>query len=135
MMACECRHPTISQEFAALKSKLILTTSYKVTSWSIVRDPTTKQLVYDIAFKRLATESSIDTVFQRPWTEEVEDYGRYKRLKRGARERRLEAARLASQSHPGVVVTASDGTTDDPWAVRADSVGSVVVLSQVHHGG
>jgi hypothetical protein len=62
-----------------------------VVSWSIVLDPATKRMVYGITFQRLYGESSMDAVLQRPWTEEVEDYARYKRLKRDAREKRQEA--------------------------------------------
>ena len=64
-------------------------------SWSIVHIPATGRMVYDITFKRLSSESSMEAVLQRPWTEEVEDYAKYKRLKKSAREKRQEAERKA----------------------------------------
>jgi hypothetical protein len=117
--------------------------SYKVTSWSIVRDPSTGRMVYDITFQRLSSESNMEAVLQRPWTEEVEDYGKYKRFKRDARDRRFEAAMKTTETRPGVLVSGSDGTSDAQlwppdrmdsiWNVYDDQTavspkGSVVVL-------
>jgi hypothetical protein len=115
---------------------------YKVVSWSIVLDPASKRMVYDITFQRLFSESSMDAVLQRPWTEEVEDYARYKRLKRDAKEKRQEAAQKIMETRPGFLVSGSDGTADDEswyhdrndtmWEVYEDEIsespkGSVVV--------
>jgi hypothetical protein len=115
---------------------------YKVVSWSIVLDPATKRMVYDITFQRLYGESSMDAVLQRPWTEEVEDYARYKRLKRDAREKRQEATQKIVGTQPGFIVSGSDGTAEDQswhhdrcdtiWEVYEDQIsespkGSVVV--------
>ena len=100
-------------------------------------------MVYDITFQRLSTESSMEAVLQRPWTEEAEDYARYKRLKKDAREKRHEAARKIIETRPGFLLSGSDGTADvQPhsqgrkdsfWEVYADHAaespkGSVVVL-------
>jgi hypothetical protein len=86
-------------------------------------------MVYDITFKRLSSESSMEAVLQRPWTEEVEDYAKYKRLKRSAREKRQEAERKAMEMKPGAaVVSGSDGTIDDgryPWPAKQDSIWDV----------
>lgn len=88
-------------------------------------------MVYDITFKRLSSEPSMEAVLQRPWTEEVEDYAKYKRLKRSAREKRQEAERktLETSSKPGVaVVSGSDGTLDDArpvWPAKQDSIWDV----------
>lgn len=87
--------------------------SYKVNSWSIVRDPQTKKMVYDITFKRLESEGSMDNVLQRPWTEEIEDYKYYKKFKAEAREKRLQAVRQSVQNDPARAVTASDGAVDE----------------------
>jgi len=71
----------------------------------------------------------MDAVLQRPWAEEVEDYAKYKRLKRTAREKRQEAERKAMETKPGdVVVSGSDGTVDDArysWPVKQDSTWDV----------
>lgn len=100
-------------------------------------------MVYDITFQRLSSESSMDAVLQRPWTEEAEDYARYKRLKKDAKEKRLEATKKIIETRPGFLVSGSDGTADVlPWHPdRKDTVwevyddqtaespkGSVVVL-------
>jgi hypothetical protein len=85
-------------------------------------------MVYDITFKRLTSESSMEAVLQRPWTEEIEDYARYKRLKRSAREKRQEIERRAMEAKPGdLVVTGSDGTTEAryAWPAKQDSVWDV----------
>lgn len=80
---------------------------------------------------------------QRPWTEEAEDYARYKRLKKDAREKRHEAARKIVETRPGFLLSGSDGTVearpqlqdrmDSAWEVYEDNTaespkGSVVVL-------
>lgn len=80
--------------------------------------------MYDITFKRLSSESSMDAVLERPWAEEVEDFSRYKRLKQEARDKQEEAARKAAETKPGVVVSGSDGTVDTrslEWE-RKDSI-------------
>lgn len=85
-------------------------------------------MVYDITFKRLASETSMEQVLQRPWREEVEDYTKYKQLKRSAREKRQEAERKAMEAKPGdVLVSGSDGTTDARcvWLPKQDSVWDV----------
>jgi hypothetical protein len=100
-------------------------------------------MTYDITFQRLSSESSMDAVLQRPWTEEAEDYARYKRIKKDAREKRHEATRKIIETRPGFLLSGSDGTADvQPWTPdRKDSIwevyqdhtaespkGSVVVL-------
>lgn len=97
-------------------------------------------MVYDITFQRLSSESSMDAVLQRPSTEEAEDYARYKRFKKDAREKRHEAARKIVETRPGFLLSGSDGTVDarPQPEVKKDSVwenhpaespnGSVVVL-------
>lgn len=99
--------------------------------------------MYDIMFQRLFSESSMDAVLQRPWTEEAEDYAKYKRLKKDARDRRHEATKKIIETRPGFLVSGSDGTADtqswdqnrldSAWEVYQDQTaespkGSVVVL-------
>lgn len=84
----------------------------------------------------------MDAVLQRPWTEEAEDYAKYKRLKKDARERRHEATQKIIETRPGFLVSGSDGTADahswhqeridSTWEVYQDQTaespkGSVVV--------
>lgn len=100
-------------------------------------------MVYDITFQRLSSESSMDAVLQRPWTEEAEDYARYKRFKKDAREKRHEDARKIVETRPGCLLSGGDGTVDAQpqpqgkkdsfWEVYQDHTaespkGSVVVL-------
>ncbi|KAK6432514.1 hypothetical protein LTR95_011314 [Oleoguttula sp. CCFEE 5521] len=80
---------------------------YKVTSWAIVLDKGTKKMVYDIKFKRLPNEPSMEGVLSRPWAEELDDYRLYKRMRRDAR---LQAAAEAAR-RPDLVVS-SDGTAE-----------------------
>ena len=85
-------------------------------------------MAYDITFKRLSSESSMEAVLQRPRTEEIEDYAKYKRLKRSAREKRQEIERKAMEAKPGdLVVSGSDGTTEAryAWPAKQDSVWDV----------
>jgi hypothetical protein len=81
-------------------------------------------MVYDITFKRLSSESSMEAVLLRPSTEEVEDYAKYKRHKKSAREKRQEAV----ETKPGdLLVSGSDGTTEArfAWPAKQDSVWDV----------
>jgi hypothetical protein len=85
-------------------------------------------MVYDITFKRLSSESSMEAVLLRPSTEEVEDYAKYKRHKKSAREKRQEAERKAMETKPGdLLVSGSDGTTEArfAWPAKQDSVWDV----------
>lgn len=66
-------------------------------------------MVYDITFKRLPSESNMDDVLQRPWTEEIEDYKLYKKLKTEEKEKRLEAA----EEKANVQTVTSDGAVDE----------------------
>jgi hypothetical protein len=59
----------------------------------------------------------MDAVLQRPWTEEAEDYARYKRHKKDVREKRHEATRKVTETRPGFLLSGSDGTADvQPWS-------------------
>lgn len=132
--------PTLDHQY---KHTEIDQSRYKVVSWSIVLNPSTGRMVYDITFQRLSSESSMDEVLQRPFIEEVEDYARYKRLKKDAREKRHEATRKIIETRPGFLVSGSDGTVDvqssdqdkkdSVWEVYENDTpespkGSVVVL-------
>ena len=54
----------------------------------------------------------MDAVLQRPWTEEAEDYARYKRFKKDAREKRHEDARKIVETRPGCLLSGGDGTVE-----------------------
>lgn len=82
----------------------------------------------------------MDAVLQRPWTEEAEDWARYKRFKKDAREKRHEAARKNVETRTGFLLSSSDGTvevqpgkSDSIWGVYQNTTTespkvSVVVL-------
>lgn len=72
-----------------------MVTRHKVVGWSIITDKATKQMVYQVQFERLPSEPSMDVVLCRPYSDEVEDYGEYKRLRHVLREQQEEAARGA----------------------------------------
>ncbi|GAB7361818.1 hypothetical protein MBLNU230_g1860t1 [Neophaeotheca triangularis] len=55
---------------------------YKVISWRIKFEPTTKTMSYDITFQRLPMQASMEAVLARPMTEEAEDYREYKRIRK-----------------------------------------------------
>lgn len=52
------------------------------------------------------------TVLSHPWSEEVEDYKAYKRLRVAAQEKRVLEASVKRDSKPGPALTGSDGTGD-----------------------
>ena len=58
---------------------------HRVVGWSISRDVKTEEIVYLIKFQRLPSEPGMETVLCRPWSDEVEDYLEYKRIRREQR--------------------------------------------------
>jgi hypothetical protein len=54
-----------------------------VVGWSIKRDEKSKQVVYQINFKRLGDQTGMEQVLRRPFVDEVEDYKEYKRIRQG----------------------------------------------------
>ena len=54
-----------------------------VTGWSIASR--NKEMVYEVQFKRLASEPSMETVLRRPFSDEIEDYREYKRIRHAVR--------------------------------------------------
>lgn len=83
-----------------------------VVGWSIAPNPKTKEMIYDIRFKRLASEPNMDIVLRRPFTDEVEDYKEYKRLRQITRDRQQEAARTERGAFMPAVTISQDGTED-----------------------
>ena len=78
---------------------------HNVDGWSVKKDAQSKKTVFTVVFKRLATEVSMDTVLCRPWSNEIDDYLEYKRLRQIARENEAKVNKSTS--------TASiDGTVD-----------------------
>lgn len=64
--------------------------------------------MYEITFKRLPSEPSMETVLCRPWREEAEDYKEYKRLRQLAREK---PSKVKSENIPALI-TSGDGAID-----------------------
>ncbi|KAM0714013.1 hypothetical protein Q7P37_010977 [Cladosporium fusiforme] len=140
----DSRHPV-----RILRSHTLRSLCYKVTSWSIVHDEQSHRMVYDITFKRLASEASMDAVLLRPFTEEIEDYRLYKKLRAEASEKEKKAGERAAAA------VTSDGAVDERvdellgegkggrgrvWEVYEDETaesprGSVVVRSPVAFPG
>lgn len=84
---------------------------HRVTGWSIQYDACKRQMGYEITLERLASEPSMDFALRRPWTDEVEDYKEYKRLRREARDRQADSAIGKVRALPSLLFTA-DGTMD-----------------------
>lgn len=59
--------------------------------WTLKKETKTNEVVIVVTFKRLPTENSIDTVLCRPWSDEVEDYAEYKRIRKQYRDKQSEA--------------------------------------------
>ena len=83
-----------------------------VTGWAVTMDPKKKEMVYEINFKRLGSEPSIDVVLRRPFSDEVEDYREYKRLRQMVRAKLDEVTQSKAATSPTLKFT-SDGTTDE----------------------
>lgn len=82
--------------------------------WTVKTDPKTAETVFLITFKRLPNEVSMEAVLSRPYTDEVEDYTEYKRLRHVHREKQKET------SKPGLQLSA-DGSLDVYQAETAQS--------------
>ncbi|KAI5367416.1 putative PUA-like superfamily, SRA-YDG superfamily protein [Septoria linicola] len=54
---------------------------YKITGWSVKHNTRTNEVDFVVKFRRLPAQAAFETVLARPWTEEVEDYREYKRLR------------------------------------------------------
>jgi hypothetical protein len=61
-----------------------------VTGWSIASR--NKEMVYEIHFRRLASEPSMEIVLRRPFSDEIEDYREYKRIRQAVRLAQHEAS-------------------------------------------
>lgn len=99
-MDCKPRSsPSLHREPAADELRV----SHKVAGWCIKMDSKTRGMVYDITFKRLPNQVSMESVLARPYIDEIEDYKEYKRLRE-----------MARQAQAGIKVTVSgDGAVDD----------------------
>ncbi|TKA68326.1 hypothetical protein B0A55_08545 [Friedmanniomyces simplex] len=85
---------------------------HKVTGWTIKMDDKRKEMVYLISFKRLPDQLSMDDVLCRPWTEEIEDYREYKRLRKLARIQQTETARTRNDLAEPTVIVSADGVVE-----------------------
>lgn len=55
---------------------------HKVAGWTIRLDPKTGTVGYLVTFRRLPSDVDMDMVLKRPWSDEVEDYSEYKRIRK-----------------------------------------------------
>lgn len=93
---------------------------HRVTGWSIKSDPKSNGMIYDISFKRLPNQPSMDSVLRRPWVEEIEDYKEYKRLRQVARDQQASGARL-KKDEIQPLLTSGDATMEIFEDKTADS--------------
>ena len=71
-----------------------------------------KETVYDIHFKRLASEVSMDLVLRRPYSDEIEDYREYKRIRQAARLAQEQAVKAKMEAATSTFTISSDGVFD-----------------------
>ncbi|KAK0306397.1 hypothetical protein LTR01_006255 [Friedmanniomyces endolithicus] len=114
----ESRHPVrilrshTLRSFHAPKAGLRYDGLHRVAGWTIKLDAKKKEMVYFISFKRLPDQVSMDEVLRRPWTEEIEDYREYKRLRRLARDQQTEATGPRLNLATPTVTFSTDGVVD-----------------------
>ncbi|KAK3671336.1 hypothetical protein LTR78_008796 [Recurvomyces mirabilis] len=113
------------QSFLAPKAGLRYDGLHKVSGWSIKRDAKTKAMVYDIHFVRLPDQQPMEEVLCRPWTEEIEDYKEYKRLRFLVRDKKAEAVRSVAGAL-STLAGSADGACDvDDVHTEASSSGDL----------
>lgn len=69
-------------------------------------------MVYEVKFKRLASEPGMDVVLRRPYSDEVEDYKEYKRMRQIVRDQQEEAAKAKNGAIMPAVTISRDWTGD-----------------------
>ena len=69
-------------------------------------------MVYEVKFKRLPSELSMDLVLRRPFSDEVEDYREYKRLRSIMRSNQEEAAKAKKEATTPALTVSTDGTVE-----------------------
>ena len=77
------------------------------------KDNKTGEVVFLVTFMRLPNQTPMEEVLARPWSDEVEDYAEYKRLRQ-----------LAKEEKPGLkpaVTVQTDGPVDEVLDVDSDS--------------
>lgn len=84
-------------------------------------------MTYDITFKRLLSEPSMEAVLARPWAEELDDYRKYKRMRRDARKEKTQHAGKMDERPD--MLSSSDGTIE-PQMPGRDSAAHLLELPQ-----
>lgn len=67
-------------------------------------------MVYDIHFKRLPIEPSMDLIMRRPYADEIEDYKEYKRLRQVYRDKAASGAKAKKYATTPILKVSMDGT-------------------------
>ena len=75
-------------------------------------DDRTKQVTYQIDFRRIEDQLSMDQVLRRPFVDEVEDYREYKRIRQGMQESTHQAPKRTRRIGNAVITGPSDGADD-----------------------
>lgn len=94
---------------------------HKVTGWTLKKETKTNEIALVITFKRLASEPSMDSVLCRPWSDEVEDYVEYKRIRKQFHDSQNDAMRLKPTASAISTDGACDGAVLWPVEKRRDS--------------
>nr|POE73018.1 hypothetical protein CFP56_30957 [Quercus suber] len=91
------------------------TRRHKVTGFTISKNKLTKAVMYDVHFKKVVSdEGSADTdlesLLMRPWSDEVDDYKEYKRLRLLARAVETRAKDTSGSELSPVSATSTEAT-------------------------
>ena len=92
-----------------------------VVGWSIKSQGKSKDTTYEISFRRLENQASMDAVLRRPSADEVEDYKEYKRIRQAVRNAHNEAARPEPAGPTPVLTVSGDGASGE-LIDRSDSI-------------
>lgn len=71
-----------------------------------------QKMVYDIQFKRLSGEPSMDVVLRRPFSDEIEDYREYKRIRQDMKLNQ-QVSKSKGKAMGPTVTFSSDGAQED----------------------
>lgn len=93
--------------------------------------------MYEIHFKRLASEISMDIVLRRPYSDEIEDYREYKRIRQAARLAQEQTAKVKRETTSPIVTISSDGASDvlemnDHGIAKIDAHNSILIVRSQH---
>ncbi|PPJ57268.1 hypothetical protein CBER1_02792 [Cercospora berteroae] len=102
---------------------------YKIVGWSLKIDKKTNETIYIVNLRRLAGQIGFETVLARPWTDEVEDYKEYKRLRdlEHAKSKRRQDKNRVSADLAATLAATTDGTAIESQRPRENPASEFLV--------